>query len=118
MLQYCADLKLMRDIKARQFFPVPKVDSAILRIDFKKHLSRTVSDEALFVRVIQAAFGQRRKTLRNALASGLLPLEKATAEDALAEAGIDSRRRAETLSVDEYIALTDKVQQHIYSKKT
>ena len=118
MLQYCADLKLMRDIKARQFFPVPKVDSAILRIDFKKHLSRTVSDEALFVRVIQAAFGQRRKTLRNAIGGGLLPLNSETAERVLVAAGIDPRRRAETLSVDEYVALTDTVQQHIFSKKT
>lgn len=118
LLQYCADLKLMRDIKARQFFPVPKVDSAILRIDFKKHLSRAVSDEALFVRVIQAAFGQRRKTLRNALGGGLLPLNSETAERVLVAAGIDPRRRAETLSVDEYVALTDTVQQHIFSKKT
>ena len=118
LLQYCADLKLMRDIKARQFFPVPKVDSAILRIDFKKHLSRTVSDEALFVRVIQAAFGQRRKTLRNAIGGGLLPLNSETAERVLVAAGIDPRRRAETLSVDEYVALTDTVQQHIFSKKT
>lgn len=109
ILQYCADLKPLREVKARQFFPVPKVDSMILRIDFKTRLPRAVSDEGLFMRVIQAAFGQRRKTLRNALAGGLLPLDSAAAGAVLEAVGIDPRRRAETLSVEEFIELTDQV---------
>jgi len=96
---------------------VPKVDSAILRIDFKTRIPQAVGDESLFARVIQAAFSQRRKTLRNALAGGLLPLDSLTAEKVLDAAGIDPRRRAETLSVEEYVALTDEVQRNISGRK-
>ena len=117
MLQYCADLKPLREVKARHFFPVPKVDSAILRIDFKTHIPRAVADESLFARVIQAAFGQRRKTLRNALAGGLLALDGASAGRVLEAAGIDPQRRAETLSVEEYVELTEQVQRHIRGRE-
>ena len=109
LLQYCADLKRLNDVKAAHFFPKPKVDSAVVRIDFKRAIDPAVDDELLFQRVIQAAFGQRRKTLRNALASGLLPLDTQASEKLLQQTGIDSRRRAETLSVNEYVALTNRL---------
>jgi 16S rRNA (adenine1518-N6/adenine1519-N6)-dimethyltransferase len=113
LLQYCADLTLLRDIPASQFFPKPKVDSAVLRIDFKSAIAKAVADEKLFVRVIQAAFGQRRKTMRNALSGGLLPLDNQAATDLLTESGIDPQRRAETLSVNEFVTLTNNVAQFL-----
>ncbi len=109
VLQYCADLTPLFDVRATRFHPRPKVDSAVLGIKFKSHIDRPVADERLFTRVVQAAFGQRRKTLRNALAGGLLPLDTASAAQVLERCGIDPRRRAETLSVDEFVTLANEV---------
>lgn len=110
MLQYCADLSRLRTVSAGMFFPVPKVDSVVLGIRFKSHIDRKADDEALLARVVQASFGQRRKTLRNALSAGLLPLDAPAAEAILKDCGIDPRRRAETLSVEEFVALANRVQ--------
>ena len=108
-LQYCADLTPLFDVRAAQFHPRPKVDSAVLGIKFKSRIHRPVDDERLFTRVVQAAFGQRRKTLRNALSSGLLPLDASAAVHALEASGIDPRRRAETLSVQEFVTLSNEI---------
>lgn len=109
ILQYCADLTPLFDVRATQFHPRPKVDSAVLEIRFKTRIQRPVEDEQLLTRVVQAAFGQRRKTLRNALSAGLLPLDTAAAAAVLEASGIDPRRRAETLSVDEFVTLSNQV---------
>jgi 16S rRNA (adenine1518-N6/adenine1519-N6)-dimethyltransferase len=109
VLQYCTDLTPLFDVRATQFHPRPKVDSAVLEIRFKDCIQRPAQDEQLFTRVVQAAFGQRRKTLRNALSSGLLPLDAADAVAVLEAGGIDPRRRAETLSVDEFVTLSNQV---------
>ena len=109
LLQYCADIKQRMQVKAEQFFPKPKIDSAVVGITFKPHIESAVEDEGLFVRVVQAAFGQRRKTLRNALAGGFLPLNPQASAHLLEAAGIDARRRAETLSVAEFVTLTNCV---------
>jgi 16S rRNA (adenine1518-N6/adenine1519-N6)-dimethyltransferase len=113
LLQYCAETKLLHRVKAEQFFPRPKVDSVVLGIYFKTTIAQPVCDEALFVRVIQAAFGQRRKTLRNALSAGLPPLGGPGTIAVLQQAGIDPRRRAETLSVQEFVNLTDVMEEHL-----
>jgi 16S rRNA (adenine1518-N6/adenine1519-N6)-dimethyltransferase len=109
MLQYCADLTALFDVRATHFHPQPKVDSAVLGIKFKTRIDHPVSDEMLLSRVVQAAFGQRRKTLRNALSGGLLPLDSSAAVQVLEACRIDPRRRAETLSVQEFVALTEAV---------
>ena len=113
LLQYCAQIKLLRQVRAEMFYPKPKVDSAVLGIDFKTDISPRVRDEALMGRVVQAAFGQRRKTLHNALSAGLANLDKAGVAQVLAQAGIDSRRRAESLSVEEFVVLTDWVGKYV-----
>ncbi|MBK8781914.1 MAG: ribosomal RNA small subunit methyltransferase A [Anaerolineales bacterium] len=94
-------------IPAGAFHPAPKVDSAILRID--------IYDEPLiprdllntFFKLTKAGFGQKRKTLRNSLASGL-HIPTTEAEALLTSAGIDFMRRAETLSIEEWKVLCDK----------
>ncbi|KJS32903.1 MAG: hypothetical protein VR64_05080 [Desulfatitalea sp. BRH_c12] len=117
ILQYCADLSVLRDVKAEMFYPKPKVGSSVLGITFKSHIDPAVGDEALFVRVVQAAFGQRRKTLRNALSGGLLPLDNAGALAVLEQAGIDPRRRAETLAVGEFVQLTDVIARYLNARR-
>jgi 16S rRNA (adenine1518-N6/adenine1519-N6)-dimethyltransferase len=113
LLQYCADLKVLREVRAEMFFPKPKVGSVVLGVVFKTEIAPRVCDEKLLVRVVQAAFGQRRKTLRNALAGGLPQLGGPGALDVLQQAGIDPRRRAETLSVNEFVLLTDTVEKYL-----
>jgi 16S rRNA (adenine1518-N6/adenine1519-N6)-dimethyltransferase len=113
LLQYCADLRVLREVRAEMFFPKPKVGSVVLGVVFKTEIAPRVGDEKLLVRVVQAAFGQRRKTLRNALAGGLPQLGGPGALDVLQQAGIDPRRRAETLSVNEFVLLTDTVEKYL-----
>jgi 16S rRNA (adenine1518-N6/adenine1519-N6)-dimethyltransferase len=113
MLQYCADLVRLRTIPAKMFFPKPKVDSALLGIQFKSQIDPLATDEKLLAGVVQAAFGQRRKTMRNALSAGLLPLDAPAAEVVLNASHIDPRRRAETLSVEEFVTLANQVQEYI-----
>ena len=64
-------------------------------------------DEQLLFKVIRAAFGKRRKTLRNALSQSDLALDPSTCAERLAAAGIDPMRRAESLSVGEFVRLTN-----------
>lgn len=84
------------------FWPEPEVDSVLVRIDRHDVPPVAVRPEVLFA-VIAAAFGQRRKTVRNALAA-VFPTE--WVEAALAEGGVDPRARAETLGLDEFAAVT------------
>ena len=99
---------LVAKIPAGAFYPAPKVDSAILRIDI--YQEPLVPPEILktFFKLIKAGFSQKRKTLRNALASRLhIPAKEA--EALLTSAGVDFMRRAETLSIDEWKSLCEKM---------
>ncbi len=107
MLQYCADLKLIARVDARQFYPKPKVDSEVLEVDFSKTIVEKANDEKLFFQVIKAAFGKRRKTLKNAISRSELPLDATAALHLLEIADIDPVRRAETLSVSEFVRLSN-----------
>lgn len=115
-LQYCADLTPLLNVSAAQFHPRPKVDSVVLGIQFKSHIDHAVRDEKLFEQVVQTAFGQRRKNLRNALSGGLLPLDRPTAERLLEASRVDPRRRAETLSVSTFVTLTNQIGAYLSSK--
>jgi 16S rRNA (adenine1518-N6/adenine1519-N6)-dimethyltransferase len=106
MLAYCATVRRLFTVAADRFFPRPKVDSAVVEIRFKAAPDFPARDERFLWKVVQAAFGQRRKTLRNALSGSALPLDAAGAEAVLRAAGIDPARRAETLSVAEFVALS------------
>ncbi len=105
MLAYCADIRSVATAEARLFFPRPKVDSEVLEISFRRRSEAGTEAEAFFFATVKAAFGRRRKTLKNALAGSALPLSPAQAGIALTAAGIDPSRRAETLTVAEFEAL-------------
>jgi 16S rRNA (adenine1518-N6/adenine1519-N6)-dimethyltransferase len=92
-------------IPAGAFYPVPNVDSAVLRIDIYPHPLIPEGLLKTFFRFIKAGFGQKRKTLRNSLSSGLR-ISPADAESLLISAGIDPKRRAETLSIEEWKRLS------------
>lgn len=105
MLSYCADVDRVVVVKSGAFYPAPQVDSEVVEIRFDPERRWPPHDERHLFRVIAAAFGQRRKTLRNALAAGGLGFSLARVEAALHRAGIDPRRRAETLSAADFVAL-------------
>jgi 16S rRNA (adenine1518-N6/adenine1519-N6)-dimethyltransferase len=100
MLQYRFAMDSCLRVPPGAFTPPPKVDSAVVRMEPLREGRPVAKDEALFERIVLAAFTQRRKTLRNA-ARNLVPLE------AFGRAGIDPGRRGETLSVAEFVALSD-----------
>ena len=114
MLGYCAKIKKLADVKAHQFFPKPKVDSELLEIRFFETIECPANNEALLFKVIKGAFGQRRKTLKNALAGSELDIDAKTAQNVLNKAGIDSSLRAETLTISQFVTLSNG----IYSEGT
>jgi len=102
-LQRHAEVALVRRVPRSAFWPPPRVESAVLCASFRPPADR-VGDEARFRRLVKAGFGQRRKTLRNALfARRIAPPERL--EAAMATAGIDPGRRGETLELAEWAAL-------------
>jgi 16S rRNA (adenine1518-N6/adenine1519-N6)-dimethyltransferase len=105
MLRYCADVKTIATLNASVFFPAPKIASEVLEFSFRNTLDYPEHDEAMLFQVVKAAFGNRRKTLKNALAASGLRIDPKIALRALEMAGINPSRRAETLSVPEFIAL-------------
>jgi len=106
MLQYCSNINTLIEIKGSDFFPKVKVDSQVLQITFHHQIDLPVDDENALFRVVKAAFGKRRKTINNALRSGL-SYDDAKVTWALKHACIDPIRRAETLSVNDFVNLTN-----------
>ena len=109
MLGYCANINKIADVKASVFFPKPKVDSEVLELRFKKRLEYPANDETYFFSVIKAAFGNRRKILKNALAASALNIDANTAQNILEKSGIDPVRRAETLTIEEFVKLSNNL---------
>ncbi len=106
-VQYHTDPEIVLDVPPSCFFPAPEVDSAVIACAVRKTPAVAVQDEKLFFRVVKASFGQRRKTLSNALKP--LGFSKEQIEGALLSAGIDSTRRGETLSLAEFAAIANKL---------
>jgi 16S rRNA (adenine1518-N6/adenine1519-N6)-dimethyltransferase len=103
-VQFYGQPRIVARIPAGAFVPPPQVDSAVVRIDTFPTPPIDVADIQAFFRVVRAGFGQKRKQLKNALAAGLgLPAAEVSA--ALTRAGVDPRRRAQTLSLDEWAGL-------------
>jgi 16S rRNA (adenine1518-N6/adenine1519-N6)-dimethyltransferase len=102
MLQYRFAMAIALRVPPGAFTPPPKVDSAVVRMKPLDGSRLQARDPQRFAQVVAASFGQRRKTLRNALRAH-------AGEDAFASAGIDPQRRGETLSVAEFVRLADAV---------
>lgn len=99
--------RMVMKIPAGDFYPPPKVDSAVVRVDLFPQPVIPMEELDLFFRLAKAGFSQRRKMLRNALAAGL-SLKPAEAEALLLSAEIEPQRRAETLSLAEWRVLTER----------
>lgn len=106
MLQTYAACRMVVQAPAGAFVPAPKVDSAVIRMELTPTARFDVPDEEHHRAVVHAAFGQRRKTLRNALRA---VYDDAAVDGALATTGIDGQRRGETLSLVEFADLARAV---------
>jgi 16S rRNA (adenine1518-N6/adenine1519-N6)-dimethyltransferase len=100
-VQFYGRPRIVARIKAGAFYPSPQVDSAVIRIDLDDHPVVEVDDADSFFEVVRAGFAQRRKQLRNALAAGLA-LPASEVAQVLNRAGVNPRRRAQTLSLEEW----------------
>lgn len=110
-IQFYSQPQIVARIPAGAFYPQPKVGSAVLRIDVGQQPTVPLSegtDESIFFRVARAGFKQKRKMLRNSLSAGLA-LSPTRVEEVLAQAGIDPRRRAETLALQEWADIAEAV---------
>lgn len=104
-VQFFGRPRIVARLKPSVFWPRPDVDSAVVRIDTFAQPPVDVPDNEVFFRVVRAGFGQKRKQLKNSISSGLNLT--AEASQALFEAAqVDPRRRAETLTLDEWARLT------------
>lgn len=109
VIQYCGSIKNIANISANQFFPKPKVDSTVIEISFFEKPKNPAENEEFLFSVIKAAFGKRRKNLRNALSNSELDIDTEHIMQALAKSDIDHKRRAETLTVDEFVQLSNQL---------
>ncbi|WP_124726304.1 16S rRNA (adenine(1518)-N(6)/adenine(1519)-N(6))-dimethyltransferase RsmA [Staphylospora marina] len=108
LVRYFAEAEEVARVPAHVFVPRPQVDSAVVKLTLRERPAVAVVNEPLFFRVVRAAFAQRRKTLSNTLHSALLSSrEKREVEDWLKQAGIDPKRRGETLDLEEFAAITE-----------
>ncbi len=104
-VQFFGRPQIAARLKPSVFWPRPEVDSAVVRIDTYDQPILDVPNSHIFFRVVRAGFGQKRKQLKNALASGL-GLDANQTAAVFDGSKIDSRRRAETLTLDEWALLT------------
>ncbi|MFS0645360.1 16S rRNA (adenine(1518)-N(6)/adenine(1519)-N(6))-dimethyltransferase RsmA [Siminovitchia sp. 179-K 8D1 HS] len=120
MVQYYTLAETAMIVPKSVFMPQPKVDSAVVKMLLREKPAIAVKNEPFFFQVIKICFAQRRKTILNNLASGLPngKLKKTEILKGMAKAGIDPARRGETLSVEEFGALSDALLETFGEKTT
>ncbi|MDD2302763.1 MAG: rRNA adenine dimethyltransferase family protein, partial [Eubacteriales bacterium] len=105
-VQYYCEIDYVVTVPKEAFYPIPKVDSAVIHLRLRAKPPVELLSEKLFFECVKKGFGQRRKTLHNAL-TGICELDKDATGRLLEAAGIDPVRRAETLSLEEFAALAN-----------
>ena len=113
-VQWYSEPQLLFDVSPDCFIPQPKVTSSVIRLDIPEVKRYQAEDEELMFKVVKAAFGQRRKTLVNALSSSFRDLAKQDLTDAVVSCGLDERVRGEELSINEYCLLSDEISRRIH----
>ncbi|WP_195940829.1 16S rRNA (adenine(1518)-N(6)/adenine(1519)-N(6))-dimethyltransferase RsmA [Romboutsia sp. 1001713B170131_170501_G6] len=114
-VQYYCDTEIVAKAPRHMFIPQPNVDSTVIGLHVREERKYPVDNEEIFFKTVKAAFGQRRKTLLNAL-GGLGFLSKDEIKEVLSAANIDEKRRGETLSIEEFATLSNKVNEKVPSK--
>lgn len=105
-VQYYSKPEIIDYIPRRSFYPAPEVDSAIIKLVPREQFVTYQENTKNFFRIVRAGFSGKRKQLINSLARGL-KIKKDTIESKLKAAGVDPRRRAETLTLEEWQKITN-----------
>lgn len=108
-VQYYAEPEILFPVSRGSFMPSPNVDSAVIRLRIRETPPVSVRKEEFFFRVVEAAFGKRRKTILNALSAGL-SLSKQAVLSACERAGVPSAARAEELTMEQMARLANELQ--------
>lgn len=103
-VQFYGQPRIIARVPARAFYPAPKVDSAILRVDVNPHTPLLPLEREKFFRLVHAGFSEKRKQIHNSLTHGL-HAKNEEVRSWLSTATIDASRRAETLSIEEWLRL-------------
>ncbi len=106
-INYYAKPQIIIDVPKDNFFPAPDVDSCVIKLDVLKEPPVEVKDKAVFFKLIKSAFSQRRKTILNSLSSAGYSKEQVNI--VLDKLSIDSKYRAEDLSIDDYANITNEI---------
>ena len=114
-VQYYCETEIVAKAPRHMFIPQPNVDSTVIGLHVRPERKYQVDSEEIFFKTVIASFGQRRKTLLNSL-GGLGFLTKEEIKKALQEANIDEKRRGETLTIEEFATLSNKVNARVPSK--
>ena len=104
-----AEPRTLFDVPPSCFLPQPKVCSTVIRLKTRSEPPCPVADEALFFRVVRAAFAQRRKTLANALSTGFPALGKERITELLTDCGLSPSVRGETLNIEQFAAIANRI---------
>ena len=111
VVQYYTNSYIIGTVSPHCFIPQPKVDSMIIRLDLRPEPPVEVDNEKIFFKTIKAAFGQRRKTLLNALFnSGFFQMTKDELKEILRELEIQENQRGEELSMEQFAKLANKIE--------
>ena len=105
--QWHAEPEILFDVSPGCFLPAPKVTSSVVKLTVRKAPPVETASERRFFAVVRAAFNQRRKTLVNALSSGLSGFAKEQIAQAIADCGLDEKVRGEALGIAEFARLSD-----------
>ena len=116
VLAYYGEAEKLFTVPADRFVPAPKVNSTVIRIKLHKEKPYRPKDEAMLFRTIKAAFGQRRKTLANALGTGFPELTREDVTSAIAECGHEPTIRGERLDIAQFTELSDKLLEKLNNK--
>lgn len=108
VIQYKTNSTIALKVPRSVFIPAPNVDSAVVKLDVRKEKAQKPLNEDYFIKIVKAAFSQRRKTLVNNL-NNKLHIEKATLQNLLEENNYRIDVRAESLSVQDFITLSDAI---------
>lgn len=116
-VQYYADVEFVGKVSKSSFYPVPKVDSGIVKIEKREMRGMEIEDKKLFFQVVRGSFAKRRKTILNSLTGYVESFDKKTIEKALEQVNIDARRRGESLNIWEFARLSNEIKKIIAGKQ-
>ncbi len=107
-VKYFAEAEKIFDVHRSSFVPSPNVDSCVISLDLTRRGDYKIDNKDLFFKMVKSAFGQRRKTVLNSLSNGL-GIDKNSLTSALEKAGLEPTVRAETLTMEELVELSNKI---------